>query len=245
MLPGPSPRSGEVERLLTDYGRGLPAAGRRPASRALTVARHVGQPIIGAGVNFSSAALSAAVSRRSSANARRPRPRRRRATVGGTLAGTLAAEMVYVNRPAQVELGRALLDAYAVSGRIEADGHDRSASNRVTFTDTIHRQTVRRRSPASRRFRSDRRHGGSRSPAGAHSIPVVHARRQDLQLRRRRACSCWTITTTHAVPVAWHALSGGGQRRRSCYDTSYYGATSPILRRSGIGSRWIRVTGLA
>jgi outer membrane protein assembly factor BamA len=210
--------------MLSDVGRGLPARSPGPPSvpysHKLTLDA-IGQPTISAGISqfggFVAGGMSAFFSDMLGDRA---------LGVSGQIAGDLAdvgGAVAYMNRRHRWNWGAVLEETPYRADYLTATAD--ATTNRVTFTDMVDRQTVRGASgvaafpfsPASRLEFS----------AGAHALSFA----RDTKVASYTADTLQFLndTTTH-VPSE-RTLYLADTSVALVYDTSYFGATSPIYGR--------------
>ena len=224
VLSGRAAAPGDVERMLSDVGRGLPASSPSPPSVPYThrlTLDAVGQPTISAGISqfggFVSGGMSAFFSDMLGDRA---------LGVSGQVAGDLAdvgGAVVYMNRRHRWNWAAALEETPYRADYLTAAAD--ANSNRVTFTDQVDRQTVRGVSgivafpfsPASRLEFS----------AGAHALSFT----RDTKIANYTADTLQFLDDTTVHLPSERVLYLAETAVALVHDTSYFGATSPIFGR--------------
>jgi Tol biopolymer transport system component len=224
LLPGRTVPSGDVERMLEDVRRGLPAASTTPASVPYTHALALdmlGRPTITGGISqfggFVGGSMSAFFSDMLGD---------RMLGVSGQVAGGLAdigGQLVYVNRRHRWNWASVIEQ---IPYRIDNLSLVASqAANRLTFTDQIERQTFRGGSavvsfpfsPATRMEFS----------GGVHAVSsTLETQALNYALDTQQLIDRTSVKSTFARPLRLAESSAA-----LVYDTSYFGATSPIFGR--------------
>ncbi len=215
---------GDVQRMLTDTGRGLPEAApvppTLPYSRKLTLDM-LGQPTISAGISqfggFVGGGMSAFFSDMLGDRA---------LAVGGQVAGDLAdfgASLAYINRRHRWNWAAVLEETPYRVDYLTAVADE--AGETLTLTDRIDRQKVRGAtgvaafpfSPASRLEFS----GGARALSVTHHIKTARYQINPTRFLDQQTEKLPSEKTLYLAEVSAAIV----------HDTSYYGATSPIYGR--------------
>jgi hypothetical protein len=225
VLPGRNVAAGDVQRMLADPRRDLPAATFMPPSepyrRGLKL-ETLGQPMISGGINsrgggFIGGSMSASFSDMLGD---------RILWADGFIAGNLAdmgGQLAYINRRHRWYWA-GVVDQMPYRSDVWAATEDVD-NNRITLTDQVDRQTVRGGagvlaypfSPAARVEFS----------AGAHAVGTTHETKSRVYAADTQRFLEQTVTSGPKEPSLFLADSSVAL----VYDAAYFGATSPILGR--------------
>ncbi len=224
VLPGRTAAPGDVERMLADVGRGLPASSPSPPSvpysHKLTLDA-IGQPTVSAGISqfggFVSGGMSAFFSDMLGDRA---------LGVSAQVAGDLSdfgGAIAYMNRRHRWNWAAVFEETPYRVDYVTAAGD--ASANRVTLSDRIDRQTVRGVSgiaayPLSPALRVEFS-GGAHALTFTHDTKTVNYSADTLQFLGD--------TTTHLASDG--ALYLADTSVALVHDTSLFGATGPILGR--------------
>jgi hypothetical protein len=217
----PASIGGDVQRLLADPMRGLPAAGSsaalEPYSQGLTLDA-IGQPSVGLGVSEFGGTVSGAVSAFFS-----DMLGDRALGVAGEVSGKLAdfgGQLVYVNRRHRWNWAAALeVSPYRIG---YLSRRDDPATGRTTITETIERQPSRGAfGIASYPFNMSTR---VEFTGGVHALSFTREVRTGTYATATRELLSLDQETTTIAPNLYLAQV----RAAVVHDTSYFGATSPL-----------------
>jgi Tol biopolymer transport system component len=217
----PATPGGDVQRLLADPVRGLPAAGTAPAAeryrRTLTLDA-IGQPSVGVGVNQFGGTVSGAMSAFFS-----DMLGDRALGVSGEVSGRLAdfgGQLVYVNRRHRWNWAAALeVSPYRIG---YLSRRDDPAQGRTTVTETIERQPSR----GAFGFASYPFNGSTRveMSGGLHALSFSRQTRIGTYVTATRELIDIVEENTSLGPNLYVAQA----RAALVHDTSFFGATSPL-----------------
>jgi Tol biopolymer transport system component len=222
LLPGRAEATGDVQRLLADTDRGLPAETAAPPALPYThglTLDAIGAPTLSAGVSEFGAYAVGGVSALFS-DMLGDRMLGVAAQVGGSLKD-FGGELMYLNRRSRWNWATAAgVLPYRV-GYLEL--RDNRADGEVLVTEVIHRQISRGGSAATAYpFNSSTRlevRGGARAISFSTESRTLVYSRETRQLIERR------VPVTETAPALYLAEASTAL----VHDTSFFGATSPVF----------------